>query len=368
MKRVLFFIDSLGQGGAEKVLVNLLNNIDRNRYDITLLTIFGGGVNEKYLSPDINRRAIFQKAFRGNVMLFKCVPRKWLYKLFVKEHYDVAVAFLEGNTTRIISGCPYLDTKKLAWIHVEMSKNGFDRLFRSEKETIKIYSSFDKIIGVSKTVLDSFVENTKQWNTLEVKYNVVDSDYIRECSDEDAADVKMDKKAFNMISIGRLIEQKSYKRLISIQRRLREAGYNTNLYILGEGEQRKELEALIRAYNIDDSVFLLGFRDNPWKYVKNADLFVCSSWKEGFSTAVSETLIVGTPVVTTRCSGMDEMLGDNEYGLIVDNDETALYEGIKKMIDDKDMLEHYRAKAKERGRWFDKKKTVRAVEELLDEM
>lgn len=368
MKSILFFIDSLGHGGAEKVLVNLLNNVDRNKYNITLLTIFGGGINEKYLSKDIKRKTIFSKVFRGNVILFKFIPRKWLYKLFIKEHYDIAVAFLEGNTTRIISGCPYMDTKKLAWIHVEMSKKGFNRLFRSEKEAIKIYSSFDRIIGVSKTVIDSFVENTMYWDTLEVKYNVVDSEYIRKCSDEQITDIIVDKKVFNIISVGRLIEQKSYKRLINIQRRLREAGYNTNLYILGEGEQRKELEALIMFYNIEDSTFLLGFKDNPWSYVKKADLFVCSSWKEGFSTAVSESLIVGTPVVTTRCSGMDEMLGDNEYGLIVDNDENSLYCGIKKMIDDKDMFEYYREKARERGQWFDKKATVMAIEVLLDEV
>lgn len=368
MKRVLFFIDSLGHGGAEKVLVNLLNNIDKSKYDINLLTIFGGGVNEKYLSTEVKKRNIFNRTFRGNVMLFKLLPRKQLYRLFVKEHYDIVIAFLEGNTTRIISGCPYDDTKKLAWIHVEMSKKSFDKLFRSEKEAIKIYNSFDKIIGVSKTVVDSFVENTKRWDTLEVKYNVVESEYIRKCSEEKITDIIMDKNAFNIISVGRLIEQKSYKRLINIQRRLRQEGYNTNLYILGDGEQRKELECIINGYELRENIFLLGFKDNPWKYVRNSDLFVCSSWKEGFSTAVSESLIVGTPVVTTRCSGMYEMLGDNEYGLVVDNDENSLYSGIKKMIDDKDTFEFYREKAKERGQWFNKKATVKAVEDLLDEV
>ena len=368
MKKVLFFIDSLVYGGAEKVLVNLLNNLDKNKYDITLLTIFDGGVNEKYLSTNVTRKSIFRKVFRGNVMLFKCIPRRLLYRMFVKEHYDIAVAFLEGNTTRIISGCPYADTKKLAWIHVEMSKKSFDHLFRSEKEAIKIYSSFDRIVGVSKTVLDSFVENTKQWDTLEVRYNVVDSDYIRKCADEEITDIKMDRESFNIISVGRLIEQKSYKRLINIQMQLRKNGYNTHLYIIGEGGQKKELATMIEDYGLMGNTFLLGFKDNPWKYVKKADLFVCSSWKEGFSTAVSEALIIGTPVVTTLCSGMEEMLGDSEYGLIVDNDEYALYDGIEKLIKDKGLLRHYKDKANERGQYFDMKMTVNSVEKLLDEV
>ena len=100
-----------------------------------------------------------------------------------------------------------------------------------------------------------------------------------------------------------------------------------------------------------------------------ADLYVCSSRREGFSTAVTEALIVGTPVVSTDCSGARELLGDNdEYGLVVENSEEGVYQGMKRMLSNPPLLAHYKEKAKERGAFFHKEKTVRAVEDMLDRL
>lgn len=114
---------------------------------------------------------------------------------------------------------------------------------------------------------------------------------------------------------------------------------------------------------------MVGYRTNPYKYVKNCDLYVCSSHSEGFSTSVTESLIVGTPVVATLCSGMTELLGENnEYGIVTENDEDALYKGIKKILTTPDLLDAYAAKAKERGKAFSTEKTVKAVEEMLESL
>ena len=108
---------------------------------------------------------------------------------------------------------------------------------------------------------------------------------------------------------------------------------------------------------------------NPYKYIKSSDLYVCSSLSEGFSTSVTEALIVGTPVVTTLCSGMQEMLGENnEYGIVTENNEDALYEGIKTMLTTPGMLEDYAQKAKERGKYFNTENTTKAVESMLEEL
>lgn len=120
---------------------------------------------------------------------------------------------------------------------------------------------------------------------------------------------------------------------------------------------------------LEDTYHLIGFRDNPYKYVAKCDLFVCSSYREGFSTAVTESLVVGTPVVSTLCSGAQELLGyNNEYGLIVENSEEGIYKGLKKLLEDKELLEYYKKKAAERGSFFSKEKTVAAVEKMLDEI
>lgn len=366
MKKVLFFINTLGHGGAEKVLVNLVNNLDKKKYDITLMTIFDCGINKKFLQEDIAYKYIFKKLFYGNVTLFKLFTPRFLYRHFVKDKYDIVVSYLEGNTTRIVSGCPYEETKKLAWAHVEMDGATWVHPYRNKKECINCYKQFDNIIGVSENVIDSFKEHIGDWDNLCVRYNTIETDYINDCANEQITDVSFNSECINLISVGRLIEQKSYMRLLSVFNRLIKDGLKVSLYILGEGNQRKKLENYIHKNNLSEAVHLIGFKENPWKYVKKADLFVCSSWTEGFSTAVTESLIVGTPVVTTLCSGMREMLGDNEYGLIVENNEDALYEGVKHLIDDKMFLEYYGKRAKERGKYFSKDKTVREVEKILD--
>ena len=116
-------------------------------------------------------------------------------------------------------------------------------------------------------------------------------------------------------------------------------------------------------------MILLGHQQNPYKYVSKCDLYVCSSYSEGFSTAATEALIVGTPVCTTDVSGMKEMLGtNNEYGYIVDNDEKALYEGIKKFIDSYEFYDNYKKQAKLRGEFFSTDNTVNSVEEMLNKL
>lgn len=126
---------------------------------------------------------------------------------------------------------------------------------------------------------------------------------------------------------------------------------------------------IIKEQNLERYVTLVGYKTNPYKYVKSCDLFVCSSYSEGFSTAVTESLIVGTLVVTTLCSGMEELLGyNNEYGIITDNNDDALYGGIKSLVEDLDLLKKYREKATERGNQLCNENNAIKVEKLLDNL
>ena len=119
MKRIMFMTNSMYGGGAEKVLVNLVNNMDRSKFDISVTVLFGGGVNEQFLAPDIHFRAVFPKEVPGNSKLMKLLTPVQLHKLCVKEHYDIEVSYLEGPSARVISGCQDPDTKLVSWIHVE---------------------------------------------------------------------------------------------------------------------------------------------------------------------------------------------------------------------------------------------------------
>lgn len=366
MKKILFLIHDLGQGGAEKVLVNLVNNLDRNKFDISITVLFGGGVNEQFLKPDIHFRAVFPKEIPGNSKLMKLLTPKQLHKLCVREHYDIEVSYLEGPSARVISGCQDENTKLVSWIHCTMHSNkDIFRSFRSYKEAAACYSCFDRNVFVSGEVMNAFQEHCLVSGT-EVLYNTNDSDKIIQMADEPMESGVCRDVEIKMIGIGKIVEVKGFDRLARVHKRLRDDGYPLHTYILGEGRQKEEIVAYLEQNHLTDSFTFLGYQTNPYKYVKNSDLFVCSSHSEGFSTAATEALIVGTPVCTVDVSGMKAMLGENnEYGIITENNEDALYEGIKCLLDDPALLRHYKEKAIERGKSFSTEATVKAVEEML---
>jgi len=176
----------------------------------------------------------------------------------------------------------------------------------------------------------------------------------------------IDDSLFNIIAVGTLKESKGYERMLRIIKRLREEDYSICLYILGIGPQQQLLEKYIEDNNLHETVKLLGYKTNPYKYVAKCDLFICASFAEGFSTAATEALIVGTPVCTVEVSGMKEMLGNhNEYGLVAENNEEALYYAIKQLLDSPELLIKYKAQAVKRGMMFCTEMTVHAVEQML---
>lgn len=366
MKKILFLIHDLGQGGAEKVLVNLVNNMDRSKFDISVTVLLGGGVNEQFLASDIHFRAVFPKEVPGNSKLMKLLTPAQLHRMCVKEHYDIEVSYLEGPSARVISGCNDANTKLISWIHVE--QHTMERLsgsFRSEREARECYDRFDQTVCVSQYVHDDFCRILNFKKPCRVLYNTVESDKIL-ANASDAAPELMDDGKIRLMAVGTLKKSKGYMRLLSIIKRLHDEKYPVQLYILGIGPLQQEMERYIQANNLQEAVTLLGYQTNPYKYVSKCDLFVCASFAEGFSTAATEALIVGTPVCTVEVSGMEEMLGThNEWGIVTENSEEALYQGIKDLLDYPDKLAHYKGKAVERGKSFSTENTVRAVEEML---
>lgn len=366
MMKILFLIHDLGQGGAEKVLVNLVNNMDRSKFDISVTVLFGGGVNEQFLDPDIHFHAVFPKEVPGNSKLMKLLTPAQLHKLCVKEHYDIEVSYLEGPSARVISGCQNPNTKLVSWIHVE--QHTMDKLagsFRSEQEARACYNRFDQTVCVSQYVHDDFCQLLDFQKPCRVLYNTVESDKILAGAGEAAPELANDGK-IRLVAVGTLKQSKGYMRLLNIIKRLRDEQYPMHLYILGIGPLQAEMEEYIRRNELQDTVTLLGYQTNPYKYVSKCDLFVCASFAEGFSTAATEALIVGTPVCTVEVSGMKEMLGsNNQWGVVTENSEESLYQGIQSLLDSPSRLAYYKEKAAERGKTFSTENTTRAVEKML---
>lgn len=367
--KVLFFIPNLAHGGAERVLVNLVNHMDGEIFDLSVQTMFDVGIYKEKLSNSIHYIGGFPWYFRGNTFVYKLLSPKMLYKLYIKDGYDVIVSYLEGPSARVIGGAP-IDQKTICWIHTELRDTDDSKyVFRNMQEAKNCYGRFDRIICVSEKVKSTFRHIFPQCKDGEVLYNTVESKVITEKSLEMIDEFVIDSDYVNLVSTGKLIKVKGFERLIRVTGRLIADGISVRLYLVGEGEERRNLEQLVSEEGLNECVSFVGFKENPYKYVKNADLFICSSYREGFSTAVTESLIVGTPVVSTRCSGAEELLGYNdEYGIVTDNDEEALYEGIKRMVTTPGLLQHYKEQAEIRGKKFSTEDTVRAVEDMLKEV
>ena len=378
-KRLLFFTNSLYGGGAEKVLQTLLCNLDLNKYDITLYSVNEGvlnasypkGINYKYIFKQ-NSTSLLSRLWAKIYNKFKLIiyykfSSRTFYRLFVKGEYDTEIAFIEGYSTRIVSGSTNHYSKKLAWVHIDLKNNHWtDIAYKNIEEENECYSKFDNIFCVSSNVVDSMKCLFPNLNTLEVKYNPIDDNKIKYLSNIIVPLDLCHNKCVKLVSNGRLVHQKGYDRLLPIAKRLIEDGHNITLTILGEGCDRISLEKYISENKLNEYITLPGFVENPYSIMSQHDIFVCSSRSEGFSTAVTEALILGLPVITTDCSGMKELLGENnEYGIVIQNDDDALYIGLKQLLSNPTNFEFYKKKSLERGKFFSLENQILEIEKNL---
>ena len=377
MIKVLFFLESLGGGGAEKVLVNLIKGLDKSKYNITVKVMSDVGVYNDEIAEIIKYKSIISgKNYGKNIFhnifykikykLIYLLPKKIIYKIIAREKYDVEVAFIEGFATAVISESKNKLSKKIAWIHVDpIERNYADAYFKNLEEHSQCYKKFDKIVCVSKSVEKSAIKKYGiTLNNIMTQYNPIDEDDIKKRANEKLN--ILDSSAIKFITIGRLVEQKGYDRLIRVIKRLKEEYDGVfQLLILGDGEKKKQLEEYIKENKLTNIVKLQGFVKNPYPYLKNSDLFICSSRAEGYSLVIAESLILNVPVISTKCSGPNELLDFGKYGMLVENDEDSLYLGLKNIIDDRNKLKELKKKSQKRSPIFNYKKTIERIEKKI---
>ena len=364
--KVLFFIESLVGGGAEKILATIAGHIDKKRFDVTVCSVTDTGIHVEQVSRHVRFRPMIRTRNRLLYsilyhLIYYVLPPGWVYRLFMPQGRDVEVAFCEGFATRLLARSPV--SRKIAWVHTDLESNPWTQkvVYRSVEEEREAYSKYSTVVCVSETVRESF---RRRFGLEAVTlYNPLDSEDIVRRSEEKIA--LPPKRRIRFVSSGRLVEQKGYDRLLKVAKRLRDEGCDFELWILGDGEQMDSLRAFIAEAGLGDRVAMCGFMDNPYPWVASADAFVCSSRSEGYSTAATEAIILGVPVVTTLCSGMRELLGDDEYGWIVGNEDDALYEPLKKIADNPSCLRDLKSRAKRRGGDFTLSATLAPIEELL---
>ena len=338
MKKILFGITSLTIGGAERVLVDLANELC-NDYNITIFTIYPNGEFEKSLSNKIKLKSLYNKRYNELSKIQKVfVPLKvWInknqiYNKYIKENFDVEIAFLEGPITRLIS-VRNSGTKKVAWIHNDISRVFGNNLKSKIKRHIdeKIYNKFDELVFVSKDNKKSFEKIYKNNEVKkEIIYNYINSENILKKSNDEIPEIFAEDE-LNFVTVARLVEQKGIDRLIRVHSKLIKENLKHKIWVIGDGPEYKKLESLVDSNNVKDTFKLLGKRENPYPYIKKADYFCLLSYFEGYGMVLEEAKILGKDILITNTAAREAVEG-YEYATIIENNENDIYKVLKEKI------------------------------------
>lgn len=337
MQRIIFGITGLTLGGAERVLVDIANELSSD-LDITIFTLYGKGEFEKELSENVKLISYQNTAFNELSKLKKIMisiklmfDKKSLYKKYIDKGYDTEIAFLEGPITRLFS-VKNDNVKKIAWVHNDINQvfgQGFKAKLKKSLDK-KSYSKYSDIVFVSKDNKEVFEETYDLKNNKHVIQNYISIKRVLEKAEVPFENV-FKAGEINFLTVARLTEQKAVDRLIKAHARLISNGYNHRFFCIGDGPERNNLEVLIKVNNVEETFILLGKKDNPYPYIKNCDVFALLSNYEGFPMTILEAKILNKPILITDTAAREAVEGYNK-SYITANSEDGVYEGIKNSI------------------------------------
>lgn len=367
MKKIVFGITSLTLGGAERVLVDLANELSESEeYQITVFTIYGQGELEKQLSDKIILKSIYSKSYKK----FRKISQKFfiptsiligknkIYTKYIENQYDIEIAFLEGPITRIFS-CGKEKQKKIAWVHNDIAQVFGTGIKAKLKRKIdeKLYEKFSKLVFVSNSNLETF-KQTYVSNKSEkyVIYNYINSKKVLEKSSEQI-EIEFDTDSTNLVTVARLVPQKALDRLIQVHARLIKEKISHNIYIIGDGPEKEHLQQLIESNSCGKTVKLLGAKENPYPYMKEANYFCLLSHFEGYPMVVEEAKILNKNILITDTAAR-EVVKNYNNSEIFENSEKGIYEGLKNMLTNVKKYENQNEK-------YDNSKIIEQIKQIL---
>lgn len=322
-KKKIIFLNNHFQysDGTVRALIGVVNNLDPHKFDITVKSLYRCDYKLKQeLRDDIKLEKCFGFYFRGFSKIAKLIPHKILYNKFIGGKYDIEVAFQCDLPTILIGNSYNKNAVHIAWMH------GY-QLYPKE------YKKCDKVVCVSKYCADKVKKALGNTVDVTYKYNILNDEEILNLSKE-KVNLKIFQENFPIfITVGRLSPEKGYVRLVNIMSDLKNMGYKFHLIIIGNGPEYEQIESKIKELNMEDFITMTGETKNPHKYTKKSDVFICSSFSEGYSTACTEAAILGVPIITTNVPGGEEIINDCKCGALTGLDDNSLKESIKKVLD-----------------------------------
>lgn len=353
-KRVLFLIDSLTCGGAEKSLISLLPLLDYSQIDVDLLMFKRGGVFEKYVPQQV--RVISHRLY-GSGFVDRLSQRlhqmcfSWNLRFGKKRHgaethwramhqavmplegqYDVAIAYQQGMPTFFLA-TKVNAVKKVAWINADVLAAGYDMDYCKQ-----FYDKMDAVVAVSQKLFDLLsVRASWMQDKLHCVYDIINPEVVRTLAQEQVTDMNPVGDALSIVTVGRLTKPKNHLLALDAAHILKENGLDFVWYFVGEGEMRTAIEQRIADLGLADNVILLGLKENPYPYMAKADVYVQTSAFEGFGMTIAEAKMLHRPVVSTNFDVIHDQIVDHQNGLIADMTPHNVAEKILELIADEEL-------------------------------
>lgn len=356
-KRILFIIDSLNCGGAEKSLISLLPLLDYDRFDVDLLIFRRGGVFEKYIPSQVRviGHDLYGKGFMDRMRrMILQVRFSYLLRYGKKLHgaethwrvmnraiqplkgkYDAAVAYQQGMPTFFLATNVEAN-KRIAWINADVFEAGYQMDYCKQ-----FYDRMDAIVAVSQKLHEKLSAQTP-WmkDRLHCIYDIINPDVIRQLAQESVHDMIPAGGEISIVTVGRLTRPKNHLMAVGAARILKERGLNIKWYFVGEGEMRQPIEEKISESRLQNNVILLGLKENPYPYMSKADVYVQTSTFEGFGMTIAEAKILQRPVVSTNFDVVYDQITDRENGLIAEMTPESVASRILELVQNKELRSH----------------------------
>lgn len=387
-KSILFVINSLGCGGAEKSLLSLLSLLDYDKYDVTLQMFRRGGMFEELLPPEVHiRKELDYTAFcsqsmakqmlsfdlrriaaRVRTSLFLRSNAKkgsplhdaqayWKYSAAaydpLPERYDVAIAWGQGTPTHFVAE-KVRAQKKFAWVNADYENVGHNKDF-----DCKYYAAFTGIICVSDklclTLQKAFPEYAAKMTTI---YDINNPATIFTMADQPCS--LLNRENLTLVTVGRLVPQKGYDIAAKAAWLLKKRNVKFHWYVVGGGDSAP-IEKDIAQYGISDCFTLLGAKANPYPYMKAADIYVQTSKFEGYCLTLAEARMLNIPCVTTNFDVVYAQMINGENGLVVEMNAEAVADGIIRLATDQELYQHIKGYQIQ-----EKKGNVEEIEKFYD--
>ena len=345
-RKILFIIPTMRGGGAERVLIDVLNRFDFERYKVTLLLINKDGDLYNQIPSAVTKIALYD----SSTPKLPIIENKYTQKIFLRlrcliklspfKRFDTIISFLEGEALFLHTILFNRKKRDISWVHTDMSKNHwttniYPLLWRERKA----YNMMNRIILVPEQAKIGFEKTFGHNSKLQVLYNLTDREAIISKSIETCPIVKSSK--YVICTAGRLSKEKRHDRLIKAITILRnEYQLDVELWIIGKGDNLPKLVDLANNLGIKDRISFFGFKANPYPYIKSADIFALSSDTEGYPLVICEALCLGKPIVSTDTTGPSELLADN-VGILTEKDENSLAAGLAKLCQEPSLLTEY---------------------------